>query len=112
LVSDPTLEDFMRSIVRILGTVTMLVVPAFLGGAAIAQNSGTPAVPGPGCHFGEVIDGSTADDARTKIVASGFTDVHDLKKSCDNFWHGKASFAGRVVNVVLSPSGKVMLESD
>jgi hypothetical protein len=103
------METFMQSMARILGMMAMLVGPAFLSPAA-AQDSG--AVPGPGCHFGEVIDGSTADDALTKIEAAGFTDVHDLKKSCDNFWHGKASFSGRAVNVVLSPSGNVMLESD
>jgi len=82
--------------------------------AAWAQQAGLsqPAVPGPGCHFGEVIDGSTADDARRKIEAAGFTDVHALKKSCDNFWHGKATLTGRPVNVVLSPSGTAMLESD
>jgi hypothetical protein len=70
------------------------------------------AIPGPGCHFGEVIDGSTADEAQRKIEAAGFSDVHALKKSCDNFWHGKAILTGRAVNVVLSPSGKVMLKSD
>jgi len=82
-----------------------------LTGTARAQQTSQP-VPGPGCHFGEVIDGSTADDARTKIEAAGFTDVRDLKKSCDNFWHGKATLSGLPVNVVLSPAGKVMLESD
>jgi hypothetical protein len=82
--------------------------------AAWAQQTSQPqpAVPGPGCHFGEIVDGSTADDARRKIEAAGFTDVHALKKSCDNFWHGKATSTGMPVNVVLSPSGKVMLESD
>jgi hypothetical protein len=82
--------------------------------AAWAQQTSQtqPAVPGPGCHFGEVIDDSTPDDARRKIEAAGFTDVHVLKSSCDNFWHGKATLTGRLVNVVLSPSGKVMLESD
>ncbi|NJO33886.1 MAG: hypothetical protein HC869_12835 [Rhodospirillales bacterium] len=59
-----------------------------------------------------MIDGSTADDARRMIEAAGFVDVRDLKKSCDNFWHGKATLAGRAANVVLSPGGKVMLESD
>ncbi len=86
----------------------------FLDCAAWAQQTSKaqPAVLGPGCHFGEIIDDSTADDARRKIEAAGFTDVHVLKKSCDNFWHGKATLTGRLVNVVLSPSGKVMLESD
>jgi hypothetical protein len=85
-----------------------------LDGAAWAQQTGPsqPAFPGPGCHSGQVIDCSTADDARRKIEAAGFTDVHALKKSCDNFWHGKATLTGRPVNVVLSPSGTAMLESD
>ena len=92
-------------------------VASFLlfGGPAWAQQTSQPqpaAVPGPGCHFGEVIDGSTTDEAQRKIEAAGFSDVHALKKSCDNFWHGKAILTGRAVNVVLSPSGKVMLESD
>jgi hypothetical protein len=90
----------------------MFLCPALLSTAAAAQDSNVQAVPGPGCHFGEVIDGSTANDARKNIEAAGFSNVHDLKKSCDNFWHGKASLSGQVVNVVLAPSGKVMLESD
>ena len=94
--------------------VTAVAGVLFLNGAARAQQTSAnqPAIPGPGCHFGEVIDGSTADDARRKIEAAGFTEVRALKKSCDNFWHGKATLTGRPVNVVLSPSGKVMLESD
>jgi hypothetical protein len=78
----------------------------------MAEDAAPPAVPGPGCHFGEMIDSSTADDARKKIEAAGFTDARDLKKGCDNFWHGKATLSGRPVNVVLSPDGKVMLESE
>jgi hypothetical protein len=96
------------------GWAAAIFCAVLVGSAALAQDSSEPAavVPGPGCHFGEVIDGSTADDARRKIEAAGFADVRDLKKSCDNFWHGKATLTGRAVNVALSPSGKVMLESD
>ncbi len=96
------------------GWIAVLASAALLGSAAMAQDAAAPAppVPGPGCHFGEVVDGSTADDARSKIEAAGFAEVRDLKKSCDNFWHGKATLSGRPVNVVLSPGGKVMLESE
>lgn len=97
---------------RILGTMAMFLCPVLFGAGAAAQDSNTQPAPGPGCHFGEVIDGSTAGDARRMIEAAGFSDVHDLKKSCDNFWHGKARFSGQAVNVVLSPGGQVMLESD
>lgn len=93
------------------GLVAAISCVVLAGGPAAAQTAGGAAVPGPGCHFGEVIDGSTADDARSKIEAAGFIDVHDLKKSCDNFWHGKAILSGRAVNVVLTPDGRVMLES-
>ena len=81
---------------------------------AIAQQApnAEPGGLGPGCHFGEVIDGSTADDARRKIEAAGFTSVHGLKKSCDNFWHGQAVQNGLAVNVVLSPTGRVMIEGN
>lgn len=93
--------------------LAMLAGAALPSGAAWAQGAGQPEPPlGPGCHFGEVVDSSTADDARRKIEAAGFSDVRDLKKSCDNFWHGHATWNGRMINVVLTPAGKVMLESD
>ncbi|WP_162917479.1 hypothetical protein [Dongia deserti] len=104
----------MRSGLRMLAATAVLGIGVFSGLAWAQQASepGTGAGLGSGCHFGEAIDGSTADDARRKIEAAGFTDVHALKKSCDNFWHGKATLAGRPVNVALSPAGKVMLEGD
>ena len=94
------------------GLAAALTCTVLASGPAAAQNAGAPAIPGPGCHFGEVVDGSTADDARRKIEAAGFTEVRELKKSCDNFWHGRATLGGRAVNVVLTPGGKVMLESN
>jgi hypothetical protein len=94
--------------------VLMVAVVLSSDSAAWAQQTSQaqPAVPGPGCDFGEVIDDSTADDAHRTIEAAAFSDVPVLKKSCDNFWYGKATLAGRPVNVALSPSGEVMLESD
>ncbi len=102
----------MRWRIYMAGLAVALSCAVLVGGPAAAQNAGGAAIPGPGCYFGEVVDGSTADDARRKIEAAGFTDVRALKKSCDNFWHGKASLGGRAVNVVLTPGGKVMLESN
>ncbi|MEZ5829636.1 MAG: hypothetical protein R3D05_00475 [Dongiaceae bacterium] len=94
--------------------IAILTGLAASNGTAWAQQGNQPAPDalGPGCHFGEVIDSSTADDACKKIEAVGFTNVHELKKSCDNFWHGRAVLSGHPVRVVLSPAGKVMLESD
>ena len=65
-----------------------------------------------GCDVGERIDGSTADTARKKMEMAGFRQVHDLKKGCDNFWHGHALKDGAAVNIVLSPQGEVLIEGD
>lgn len=66
----------------------------------------------PGCHFGEIIDGTTADDARKHIEVAGYTAVRDLKKSCDNFWHGRASINGVETNVLVTPDGHVRPEGN
>ena len=96
----------------IAGTFGVFLSCVLLASAAIAQQvpSEEPGVLGPGCHFGEVIDGSTADDARRKIEAAGYTDVHGLKKSCDNNWHGPAMLNGAPVNVMIRPDGRVVQE--
>lgn len=65
-----------------------------------------------GCEAGTKIDASTADMAKQKIEHAGFRSVRDLKKGCDNFWHGKAVKDGVEGFVVLSPQGDVMPESD
>lgn len=57
------------------------------------------------------IDGSTADDARRKMAAAGYTEITDLKKGCDNFWHGQAIKDGRLTGVVLAPDGEVRSEA-
>jgi len=100
----------MTKSVACLGIVLFGVLPVPFASAQGMMNE--PQDLGPGCHFGEVIDASTPDDARMKIEAAGFTDVSGLKKSCDNFWHGHAIQAGKAVNVVLSPAGKVLLEGN
>jgi hypothetical protein len=35
-----------------------------------------------------------------------------LKKSCDNFWHGRASLNGMETNVLVTPDGRVRPEGD
>jgi hypothetical protein len=64
----------------------------------------------PGCHFGESIDGTTADDAVRHAQAAGYTSVSGLKKSCDNNWHGQAMLNGAPVNVMITPDGRVVQE--
>ncbi|MGE0151415.1 MAG: hypothetical protein AB7R90_02275 [Reyranellaceae bacterium] len=84
--------------------------------AALALGLAAPLIMGAGaayaqCVHGERIDGSTAEQARAKIQRAGFANVGDLRKGCDNYWHGTASQGGQRVGVVLSPAGEVMVES-
>jgi len=65
-----------------------------------------------GCEPGVRVDSSTADDARKKMMAAGYRDLHDFKKGCDNAWHAQGTKDGKTVNVVLLPTGHVMEESD
>jgi hypothetical protein len=65
-----------------------------------------------GCSPGDKIDGSTADEAKHKIEAAGYTQVSDLKKGCDNYWHAIAMKDGASVGVVVSPQGEVMTEGN
>jgi len=88
---------------------TKLIVAALALGLAAPMMGASVAYAG--CTHGERIDGSTASDAQRKIKAAGYTNVTDLTKGCDNFWHGKANQGANRVGVVLSPAGEVMVES-
>jgi hypothetical protein len=97
--------------------LALAMVLAVAGGTAYGQSTATQTTPGgtnmvgvPGCHFGEQIDGSTADDARRHLEAAGYTSVSGLKKSCDNNWHGQAVLNGVGTNVMITPEGRVVQE--
>jgi len=64
------------------------------------------------CMPGDRIDGTTANNALRRFTAAGYSAVHDLKKGCDNYWHGIADKNGAQIHVVLAPSGAVMQEGD
>jgi hypothetical protein len=86
-----------------------------VAGAAQAQTAttlspGSNMVGVPGCHFGERIDGTTADQAAAHARAAGYSSVSGLKKSCDNNWHGQAMLNGAAVNVMITPDGRVVQE--
>jgi hypothetical protein len=93
----------------------MRVIPLIFSVALTAFAVGTLSVPHPAvaaCDPGDRPDKTTADDAKKKIQGAGYRDVRDLKKGCDNFWHGVATKGGTQVHVVLSPRGEVMEEGD
>lgn len=77
---------------------------------SLSGSAGTDLVGVPGCHFGEKIDGTTVDQARKYAQAAGYTSVSGLKKSCDNNWHGHAVLNGTMVNVMITPEGRVVQE--
>jgi hypothetical protein len=64
------------------------------------------------CPTADRIDGTTAAQATQKLQQAGYGRVHDLKKSCDNFWHGLADRSGKPARIALSPQGKVLVEDD
>lgn len=100
-----------------LSLTAAAMVVAVAGSPAYAQTAtptslspGTNMVGVPGCHFGESIDGTTADQAVKHAQAAGFTAITGLKKSCDNNWHGQALLNGAPVNVMITPDGRVVPE--
>jgi hypothetical protein len=91
--------------------IAALAVVAATGIAApvLAQDSTQPTN---NCAATDKIDGSTADQARQKLEAAGYTDVTGLIKGCDNVWHGQARSGGNIVNVMVSPDGSVRQETN
>ena len=57
------------------------------------------------CLSTDIIDGSTAAQAITKMEAAGYRQPHDLTKGCDNFWYARAMKDGQQVDVVLPLGG-------
>jgi hypothetical protein len=78
---------------------------------ADAQNA-TVSQPGNNCAAGDKIDGSTAEQAKAKLEAAGYTNITGLEKGCDNVWHAQAQNAGNPVNVMVAPDGSVNQETN
>ena len=100
-----------RTIAAIIVAVSIILISAAI--PALAQTQPEPILPsGNNCTNGEIIDGSTAADAKAKFEAAGFSDVVIVSKGCDNYWHATAVKNGVPGNVVLSPDGSVMAEGN
>jgi len=89
---------------------TTTTAPATQVPTALSSDSGTNMVGVPGCHFGEKIDSTTAQDAERFLKSAGYSSISGLKKSCDNNWHGQAVLNGAPVNVMVTPQGHVVQE--
>jgi hypothetical protein len=64
------------------------------------------------CEIRDRVDNSTANQARKKFVAAGYRQVQDLRKGCDNYWHGRVMQGATQINVALSPQGQIIPEGD
>ena len=64
------------------------------------------------CAPTDKINNTTADDARKRMEEAGYTQVHDLRKGCDNAWHATAMKDGVQVFVVWNKEGQVLTEGD
>jgi len=79
---------------------------------ADAQEATVSPQPGNNCAATDKIDGSTAEQAKAKLEAAGYTNITGLNKGCDNVWHAQASNGGNPVNVMVSPDGTVNQETN
>lgn len=86
----------MYGIACITGAVMLVIA---IDGSALAA-----------CYPNDKIDDTTSAYAKEKIESAGFEQVRDLRKGCDNYWHGAAKRGSTDVHVVLTPKGKVMIE--
>ena len=85
-----------------------VLVPAVIAAAVVHSIGPAEAACGPS----DKIDRSTVDQARTEMEKAGFSAIRDLKKGCDNYWHGTAMRNGKESHVVATPQGNVMREGD
>ena len=98
----PKVRENYRTRLSCLAVMLALGSAGSLPSAALASS----------CEAIDKIDGSSVETARRKIEKAGYSRVRDLKKGCDNFWHGKAVKDGKTINIVLSAQGTVMVEGD
>jgi len=92
-------------IVLAAGAALIAAAPAVLPAAAQTQMQNK-------CAPEDKLDSSTLPQAKKKMEAAGYTQVKDLRKGCDNYWHASAMKSGSEVFIVLSPVGQVMQEGD
>jgi len=101
--------------VLIAATLVAVAFPAFAQQAnpPANRNANTPAVntpnspPNPGAPVAGA-NSFTEGQAKSRIEANGYTQVSGLKKDNAGVWRGKASKAGKSVNVSVDFQGNVV----
>ena len=102
------LKTVLLALLLALITVVLMAPPNY----ADAQEATVTPQPGNNCAASDQIDGSTAEQAKAKLEAAGYSDITGLEKGCDNVWHAQARSGGNAVNVMVAPDGSVNQETD
>ncbi len=65
------------------------------------------------CDPGTKLDKTTVADIRKILTKAGYTDIHGLRKGCDNTWHGTAAKPGAAsAGVAILSDGRVVHDGD
>lgn len=93
-----------------------LILSATIAVAALfvlpSQNIRFIAVAQAACDPGTRLDKTTIDEIRAKVIKAGYKKPAQLRKGCDNSWHGTALKAGQQINIAVTPDGHVVEEGD
>ena len=101
---------FVKTVIAVL--LLALITCVLMAPPAGAQEATVSPQPGNNCAAGDKIDASTAEQAKAKLEAAGYTNITGLNKGCDNVWHAQASNGGNPVNVMVAPDGSVNQETN
>lgn len=85
--------------------VSLMIAPVIMGPPSFTAAQAA-------CEPGDKIDATTAEQAKKRAEAAGFTAVKMVRKGCDNTWHGTGMKGGAPVNIAVSASGQVNQEGD
>jgi hypothetical protein len=103
---------FLKTVLLAIALALLSVVLMAPPKPADAQSTTESSQPGNNCAPTDKIDGSTAEQAKQKLEAAGYTGVTGLNKGCDNVWHAQAMSNGKAVNVMVAPDGSVNQETN
>jgi hypothetical protein len=95
--------------------LVLIAVLAGVGGLAATQphDAFRPiATARAACDPGTRLDKTTVDEARAKLIKAGYKNPQQLRKGCDNAWHGTAMKDGTQVNIAVTPDGHIVQEGD
>ncbi len=101
-------KTVLLALLLALLTVLLMAPP----NSADAQEATVTPQRGNNCAATDAIDASTAEQAKAKLEAAGYTDIIGLEKGCDNVWHAQARSGGSPVNLMVAPDGSVNQETD